>query len=188
MHLHLTWHFRHQLQLLLHHLCRAATMAVRAAALHHRPLVWADSDEQCHTRLLICLALVIFLPTVLTHLIWTNGVAMRSARDKKACPSNAVMSCLYCAWLPAREGYISCALMSSKKQKHFPCLCPVSSPAVSGRSSFCWCRGSLFFCGIFLSVFDPPTAFATRCPIFRSHVSVLSSSGSGHGPAVFVLG
>ena len=40
--LHLTWHCRHQLQLLLHHLCRAATMAVRAAALHHRPLAWAD--------------------------------------------------------------------------------------------------------------------------------------------------
>ena len=46
--------------------------------------------------------------------------------------------------------------------------------------SLCWCRGSVF-CGIFLSVFDPPTAFATWCPIFRSeaHVSVLSSSVQG---------
>ena len=31
---------------------------------------------------LICVALVTFLPTVLTQVIWTKGVAMRSARDR----------------------------------------------------------------------------------------------------------
>ena len=30
----------------------------------------------------ICLALVTFLPPELTQLIWTKGVAMRSARDR----------------------------------------------------------------------------------------------------------
>ena len=46
-------------------------------------------------------------------------------------------------------------------------------PLLSGRSPFVGVV-ALSFCGIFLSVFDPPTAFATWCPIFRSeaHVSV----------------
>ena len=57
-------------------------MAVRAAALHHRPLAWPDLTISAVLTYSICLALATFLPTVLIHLIWTKGMAMRSARDK----------------------------------------------------------------------------------------------------------
>ena len=65
-----------------------------------------------------------------------------------------------------------------KKQKQFPCLCPVSSPAVSVRSPFVGVV-ALSPCGILLSVFDPPTAFDTWCPIFRSEAHLLDVFCSG---------
>ena len=51
------------------HLCRAATMAVRAAALHHRPPAWADLMKSAILTYSICFALVTFLPTVIAKWI-----------------------------------------------------------------------------------------------------------------------
>ena len=63
---------RHQLKLLLHLLCRAAPMAVRAEVLHHRAPAWADLMKSAILTNSICIALVTFLPTMLTHLICSN--------------------------------------------------------------------------------------------------------------------
>ena len=71
-------------------LCRAATVAVRAAALHHRALTWAYLMKCAILPYSICLALVTPLPTALTKLTWTNCLEVRAGSVGQECPCTNV--------------------------------------------------------------------------------------------------
>ena len=90
----------------------------------------------------ICVALVTFLPPVLTQLIWTKGVAMRSARDRSV------------SW-QRRDVMFALSLAPSQRCVHqsgtFVCENKTSSMPLPcffawcvGPFSLCWCRGSVF--------------------------------------------
>ena len=107
----------------------------------------------------ICLALVTSLPPVLTQLIWTKGVAMRSARGRSM------------SW-QRRDVMFALSLAPSLRWVHQSCtfVCENKTSSMSlpcffawcvGPFSLGWCRGFLFFVVFFLTLFDPLAAFAT---------------------------
>ena len=134
----------------------------------------------------ICLALVTFLPPVLTQLIWTKGVAMRSARGRSM------------SW-QRRDVMFALSSAPSQRWVHqsfFFCLRKQNKFHASALFLRLVCRAVLpwlvswlsFFCGFFPHSFRPTCSvchlmsnFSFRGPGFN--VELLSS---GHGHAVFV--
>ena len=159
-------------------------MAGRAAALHRGPRAWADLMKSAILTYTICVALVTFLPTVLTHLIWTKCLLMPTERDKSVSQQrHDVMFALNLALLSKNitimhfcqqiKGYFHASSLFLRP------LCRAVLPLLVSWLCFLW-----YFSLSFRPV-NSVCHLMSRFP-FRGPCLSVDLQCSGHGPAVFV--